>query len=421
MAVSEEIQKQVLAEATSATPKFSVDYNDPRLTSITEGKEAALADNKNMYGDMVANTDKFYNDQKDLAQNYADTQSQLQQDRTDFTIETIEQQKDQAHKDYLKEQAGAYVDWRKQSNAYGAEAEQMASAGLTNSGYSESSQVSMYNTYQNRVATARESYNQAVLNYNNAIKDAQLQNNAALAEIAYNALQKQLELSLEGFQYKNQLLIDQANKALEIENTYFNQYATMLDQLNTENALSADLWKFNTNIAWQTEENQKDRDANKESVQIQNDHDVKMAKIEQDYKLALINAQTKADKELAKYEADLENQNKKKITGGNTTGSKVVNAVKSVTSSAVGTLGNIVKNGATQKSFTGSTYDEAYNYMVSNGVSKSTAAKAMKKADWTKQKAYYQITGKGTDAVKSYKTYAAYLKDYVAWKTSEVK
>ena len=31
----------------------------------------------------------------------------------------------------------------------------------------ESSKVSMYNTYQNRVATARDSYNRAVLNYNN--------------------------------------------------------------------------------------------------------------------------------------------------------------------------------------------------------------------------------------------------------------
>ena len=158
---------------------------------------------------MVSQSDKFYEDQKAAIQDYANTQSQIQQENTNFTIDTINQQKEQANKDYTKEQKGAYVDWQKQSNQYGANAEQMAASGLTNTGYSESSQVSMYNQYQGRVATARETFNKAILNYDNSIKEAQLQNNSKLAEIAFNALQSQLELSLEGFQYKNSLLSEQ--------------------------------------------------------------------------------------------------------------------------------------------------------------------------------------------------------------------
>ena len=195
-----------------ATPNYSVNYDDQRFTEVETDKKAALTEVEQTYGGMISQSDQYYNAQIDAAKQWADKQSQIQQEKTDFAIEQINQQKDQAKQDYTKEQSGAYVDWQKQSNQYGANAEQMAAQGMGGTGYSESAQVSMFNTYQNRVATARESYNRAVLNYDNAIKDAQLQNNAALAEIAYNALQTQLELSLQGFQYKNTLIIEQANK-----------------------------------------------------------------------------------------------------------------------------------------------------------------------------------------------------------------
>ena len=194
---------------------------------------------------MIGEADKYYQAQIDASKQWADTQGQLQQEQTDFTIEQINQQKDQAHKDYVKEQSGAYVDWQKQSNQYGAEAERQAAAGMDGTGFSESSQVSMFNTYQNRVATARDSYTRAVLNYDNAIKDARLQNNAALAEIAYQALQQQLELSLQGFQYKNNLILEQANKKVELDNTYYSRYLDVLNQINTENAMAEEIRQYN--------------------------------------------------------------------------------------------------------------------------------------------------------------------------------
>ena len=200
---------------------YDINYEDQRFTEVEQQKQEALTEAEKTYGDMINQSDSYYQAQIDASKQWAEQQQQNQQAQTDFAIEKIEQQKEQAQKDYTKEQSGAYVDWQKQSNQYGVNAEQMASAGMTNTGYSESSQVSMYNTYQNRVATARESYNQAVLNYNNAIKDAQLQNNSVLAEIAYNTLQTSLELSLQGFQYKNQLVLEKANAKREIDNTYY--------------------------------------------------------------------------------------------------------------------------------------------------------------------------------------------------------
>ena len=236
---------------------YEINYEDERFQQVEADKQQALNNINNTYNNMVETSDKLYQDQIDATNNYANTQQQLQQDRTDFTIEQINQQKEQANKDYTKEQKGAYVDWQKQSNQYGANAEQIASSGLSNTGYSESSQVSMYNTYQNRVVTARESYNKAVLNYDNAIKDAQLQNNSALAEIAYKALQTQLELSLQGFQYKNSLLQTQLQLQTETDDRYYNRWQNVLNQMNEENQFAEQIRQYEANAAEQKRQYEK--------------------------------------------------------------------------------------------------------------------------------------------------------------------
>lgn len=223
----------------------TVNYDDERFGEVEKQKQQALSEVEKTYGGMIGQSDKFYQAQIDASKEWGEKQQQIQQETTDFAIEKINQQKEQAEKDYKKEQSGAYVDWQKESNRYGANAEQMAASGLTHTGYGESSQVSMYNTYQNRVAMAREGYNQAVLNYDNAIKEAQLQNNAAMAEIAFKTLQTQLELGLQGFQYENALLAEQLNAKQAVDNTYYSRYKDVLDQINQENVLAEEIRQFN--------------------------------------------------------------------------------------------------------------------------------------------------------------------------------
>ena len=204
------------------------------LQQVEADKQAALNEVDQTYDGMIDQVDGFYQDQIDASKQWAQTQQQNQQAQTDFAIEQIEQEKAQAQKDYLKEQSGAYVDWQKQSGQYGVNAEAMAARGMGGTGYSESAQVSMYNTYQNRVATAREALARATLNYNNAIKEAKLQNNAVLAEIAYQAYQQELELALAGFQHKNQLVLEKADRKAAVERQYNSQYLDVLDQINAE-------------------------------------------------------------------------------------------------------------------------------------------------------------------------------------------
>lgn len=214
--------------------KYAVNYEDERFKNTENEKQDQLTKSENMYDDMINNSDKYYQDQIDAARDYAKEQKEAQQQQTDFMIDKINQDKEQTRKDYVKEQKGAYSDWQKQSNNYSANAENLATNGLSGSGYAQSMQVSMWNTYQNRKASAMESYNKAALNYDNGIKEAQLANNSALAQIAYNALQQELELSLQGFQYKNQLLQQKQTQLQNINDNYYNRYQNVLAQINAE-------------------------------------------------------------------------------------------------------------------------------------------------------------------------------------------
>lgn len=215
-------------------PNETVDYNDKRLTDVKAEQTQKESEINQTYDNMINNSNKFYQDQIDASNEWAQKQGELQQANTDLAIEQINQQKEQTQKDYTKEQKASYTDYQKQVNDYGVNAEKMAAAGLNNTGYSETSKVSMYNTYQSRVATARDGLNKAILQYNNSIKEAQLANNSKLAEIYSNALQQQLELSLKGFQYKNSLIEAKINQINTNNTRYDNKYQNVLAQINQE-------------------------------------------------------------------------------------------------------------------------------------------------------------------------------------------
>ena len=211
-----------------------IDYNDQRLTDVEKESAQRKQEVTNNFNQMINDRDLYTQQQQQNVANWAQQQTELQQAKTDQTINKITQSKEQGAKDYAREQKGAYTDYMKQSNQYGANAEMMARQGMSNSGYSESSQVSMWNAYQNRYATARESYQKAVTEWDNMMKDAELSNNETLANIAQQKLEQSLKLALEGFEYKNNLTIQRDSRIDEIDNYYNNKYQQVLDQINRE-------------------------------------------------------------------------------------------------------------------------------------------------------------------------------------------
>ncbi len=200
------------------------------LENLEKQKKTAIEESGKQYDDMIAKSESFYEERADELGRFAEEQKAMQQAQTDFTIQQIERQKEEAREDFVKERSGAYADWQKQSDKYGVNAERMASGGMTDSGYSESSEVRIYNAYQSRVTAAKESFDRAVLHYDNAIKEAQLSNSVALAEIAFNTLEQELAFLVESFQYKNALLTQKISDKLAIESEYNALFSELLSR-----------------------------------------------------------------------------------------------------------------------------------------------------------------------------------------------
>lgn len=230
---------------------MAVNYEDERFKQVNAEKDQALNKVNDTYNNMINNSDQFYNDLRNATNEWGEQQKQLQQEQTDFTIDTINQQKEWAQKDYEKEQRGAYSDYQKTTNQYGVLAENMANQGMSNTGYAETTLRGVYNTYQNRLATARDSFNRAVVNYDNNIKEAMLSNNSKLAEISYNTLKDSLTYALQGFQYKNDLIEKQLQMYNNTEDRYYSRWKDVLNQINTENELEERKREFDQQMALQ--------------------------------------------------------------------------------------------------------------------------------------------------------------------------
>lgn len=368
-----------------ANEDYKVDYNDPRLTKIEAEKNAAIKESDATYDNMINQSDSFFQSQIDAVNQYGETQKKNQQAETDFTIEKIEQEKDQAHKDYLKEQSASYVDWQKQSNKYGVNAEQMAAGGLSNTGYSESSQVSMYNTYQNRVVAAREAYNKAVLNYNNAITEARLQNNSLLAEIAFNTLKTTTQLSLKGFQYENELIDKKLAAKTDISNNMWNRYADTLSLIHSENSLA------------ETIRSNKAQEAHNKSVLAET---IRSNKASEAHQAATL-AENKRQYNLS-YELEKKNLN----NSGGGSGSGGGTGVNNKDNSAA--MPEEAKN-AKRETF--STYEEAAAYMKKIGAITGGDGGLMTRSEWARRK-----SAGSTAAEAQYSSYSEYLTNFVAWR-----
>lgn len=215
---------------------MAINYEDERLAQVEQERQDALDKAQETYGGMIDKSQQLYQEKIDATKAWEEQQKELQQKQTDFAIQQTQKQKQEAEKAYQKEQSAAYADYQKEKNAYGVNAEQMAAAGLAGSGYSESARVSMYNTYQARVTAARDSITKAVADFDAAMQAAVLQNDVAMAKIAFQALQQRMTLSLEGFQYENQLIFALEKEKKAIDSTYDSKWEDVLAQLLAEEA-----------------------------------------------------------------------------------------------------------------------------------------------------------------------------------------
>lgn len=252
---------------------YNVNYDDERFTQVENEKQAELDKYNQTYDRLIDERNQFTNQQQGLVNQWEDTQRQIANDNLNHQIDLYNQQKDKAERDYQKEAKASYIDYQKEVDKYGVSRENVVQNGLSNSGYAESSKVDMYNTYQNRIATARESLNNIKLEFDNAIKEAQLQNNATLAENALTALQQKLSIALEGFDYKTDQENNRMNWNNTINNNYYDRYKDVESQINYENQQAEAIRQFNEQLAFQKEQQRQAQERWEKEMEYQRQQD----------------------------------------------------------------------------------------------------------------------------------------------------
>lgn len=150
-------------------------------------------ENNNPYAELETKYANNINQQNDLLNQSEQIQNEQINANTQQTLAEIERQRGYSQQDFNKEAKGAYQDYQKLINPYGVQAENIFSNGLGNSGYSETSKLNAYNTYQNRYATAKESTDRLMEDFNNQMTQAQLEGNREKAQVALTKLQNQMD------------------------------------------------------------------------------------------------------------------------------------------------------------------------------------------------------------------------------------
>lgn len=341
----------------------TIDPNNEKLLDVKAEGNATLAESNAAFDSAITNNTTTQTELLDkIEANKILTQGALQE-QSDLAIQKIEQNKEWAQKDYIKEQSGAYSDWQKQSNQYGANAEQMAAQGLTNTGYSESSQVAMYNQYQNRIATAREAYTRAVVSYDTAIAEAKATNSVALAEIASKALEQSLNIAVQFAMQNNSLLVQKATQAATIKHNNLADYMSVYKQLQDEAQHNESMELQRAQLAEQQ------RQFNIENASVTIDG---APQIDKDGE-----GNPEFEEDIKKSEAELNERVKEKM-----------------------------------KDFNATTYEAAYDFLRKHGASDFNL---MTKSEWARRKQSWNHSGIGGYQVSASDSYKDYLEKAVAY------
>lgn len=453
---------------------------DYDLQQIEAERNADIAKLDTQYNQAIQETEQTYDrvssqytiDANDGKTTAVEQLMETQQQMADQAVKEIEQQREKSEKDYIKEQAGAYADWQKQSNQYGVNAEKMAMNGLTGSGYSESSQVQMYTAYQARVTSAREVFKQAELDFTNAIANARLQNSAALAQIALDAFERQSEIILAGLSAKQGLLRDWTSQKLAVQSHYDNRYQMVLDQIYREEqmqlereqmaqeqaqhaaSLAQSQAQFEAGLAadrekldWQETQNELDREFEREQYNTKTTAANEELKYNRLADLISSSGHNPTDAELkaagmSRSEANsylkYYNENKKtngtqldggnaKLTGGATltddTGNEQKITLPNPFPGVSDTYNSMKSNSTAPTTAAGTplvTYQNTVDYLKRRGVPNSIASGIMTKSQWTSRKA----SGSTSDDIKDFATYEEYLvdkRDYLLYQQSQIE
>lgn len=146
--------------------------------------------------------DNLINKQNSLLDRQEEKQNELINKQTQMNVDELNRNKEKLDKEATKTTQGLYAEYQKQVNPYGVRAEQMAEQGLANSGYSESSKTSLFNTYQRNVTETLNNARDLKSDYDFKISQAMQNGSVQQAQSALELYSQRLQLLTQNYELR---------------------------------------------------------------------------------------------------------------------------------------------------------------------------------------------------------------------------
>lgn len=227
---------------------------EERYQKLANERAAALQQSNQTYDDLLNKNTEYSNSQREFLNNYQNTQNDIYDKQTAFQVDLQNQNKEKAEREYQKEaqaSKNAYYDF---VNPYGVQAEIQAQNGLNRAGYSETVKSQAWTTQQNRTAQARAKMQDAKLQFDNAIKEAYLNNDTLKAELALKILEQQQAEALRSFNYVSDTQQNRLSNNQNLDSDYNNRYNTLYSQIQEEKARQEAIRQWEAEMQFQREQ-----------------------------------------------------------------------------------------------------------------------------------------------------------------------
>lgn len=260
-----------------------------RYEKLANERQAAINQSNNMYNDLLNKNTQYSQSVDSYLKNYQQTQNDIYDKQTAFNVELQNQNKERAEREFQKEATAsknAYYDF---INPYGVQAEIQAENGLNRAGYSETVKSQAWTTQQNRTAQARALLNDAKLQFDNAIKEAYLNNDTLKAELALKILDQKQQEALRSLTYISDTKQNQLGNNQNLDADYNNRYNTLYNQIEQEKARAEAIRQWEAEM----KEQQRQYDANMKEKQKQWEAEMKEKQRQYDTTLAYQKEQAK--------------------------------------------------------------------------------------------------------------------------------
>ena len=147
--------------------------------------------------------DRLTTNQNEMLDNALRQQQDITNRQTELNVAELERSKQEIDKDVNKTNKALYTEYRKASNPYGANAENLASRGLGNSGYAETTQTNLYNTYQKNVTDTLNNARDLKADFDFQISKARQTGDITLAQNALQIYNQKMQLLTQEYELRN--------------------------------------------------------------------------------------------------------------------------------------------------------------------------------------------------------------------------